>query len=71
MILSIVGGLFFIDSYLGTNFLGWLFFPLTSLQRDEGEVNIPRTSFKEVGGLAEAKEELGEIVAYFQQPHLF
>jgi len=33
--------------------------------------NPPRISFKDIGGLHEAKEELQEIVAYFRNPQDF
>ncbi|MCE8163767.1 MAG: AAA family ATPase [Candidatus Moeniiplasma glomeromycotorum] len=71
MILSALAGLIFLENYLGVNIISWLFSPFTSLQKNEGEVNIPKIGFKEVGGLTEAKEELGEVVAYFRQPNLF
>ncbi|CAH1755782.1 23655_t:CDS:2 [Entrophospora sp. SA101] len=33
--------------------------------------SIPNISFREVGGLQEAKEELGEVVSYFRNPQVF
>ena len=32
---------------------------------------MPRIGFKDIGGLQEAKEELGEVVSYFHNPHSF
>ncbi|MCE8162923.1 MAG: AAA family ATPase [Candidatus Moeniiplasma glomeromycotorum] len=71
MVVVILTALISIDFYFGTNFAGWLAYPFTSWKRDEDEMHVPGTTFKEVGGLAEAKEELGEVVAYFRNPALF
>ncbi|KLL02335.1 MAG: cell division protein FtsH [Mycoplasmataceae bacterium RC_NB112A] len=70
-IILLIGGIIFIDSYFGTNIIGWIFFPFTSFKKGERETNISQIVFKEVGGLTEAKEELGEIVDYFRNPKLF
>jgi len=63
--------LWFIDFFFGFNFLGRSFYSFGSWSKESQETNISNTKFYNVGGLQEAKEELGEIVSYFRNPQAF
>ncbi|CAG8574738.1 5334_t:CDS:2 [Ambispora gerdemannii] len=55
----------------GTNFTGIISYPFRGWKKSGKEVIIPGIGFKDVGGLQEAKEELGEVVSYFHNPQSF
>src|SRR3954471_9746712 len=55
----------------GTNFTGIISYPFRGWKKSGKEVIIPGIGFKDVGGLHEAKEELGEVVSYFHNPQSF
>jgi len=55
----------------GTNFIGFISYPFRGWKKGAGGAGVPRTRFKDVGGLQEAKEELGELVTYFHNPQTF
>lgn len=63
--------LFFIDRVFNSNILGFLSYPFLAFRGSEGENIISNVKFKDVGGLREAKEELGEILSYFHDPQVF
>lgn len=67
-IIGILLGLFMLDFWFGTNFMGALF---SFRSRDVEVTDIPRIGFKDIGGLQEAKEELGEVIHYFRNPQIF
>src|SRR4051794_33164622 len=55
----------------GTNFIGFITYPFRAWKKRAEEGNVPRVGFKDIGGLQEAKEELGEVVSYFHNPQSF
>jgi len=70
-LLIIFSLLWLIDFFFGFNFFGRLSSSFGSWSKESPETNISSTKFYNVGGLHEAKEELGEIVNYFRNPQAF
>ncbi|WNE40274.1 MAG: ATP-dependent zinc metalloprotease FtsH [Mycoplasmataceae bacterium] len=70
-LVSIFTSLWFFDMVFGTNFVGIISYPFKGWKKKGELVATPKVEFKDVGGLQEAKEELGEIVSYFQNPQSF
>jgi cell division protease FtsH len=57
--------------FFGTNFIGFLTYPFRAWKKGTEGSRIPRVGFKDIGGLQEAKEELGEVISYFHNPQSF
>ena len=55
----------------GTNFIGLLTYPFRAWKKGAEGGSVPRIGFKDIGGLQEAKEELGEVISYFRNPQSF
>src|SRR4051812_2524964 len=53
----------------GTNIIGVISYPFR--RKGRKQVTVPGIGFKDVGGLQEAKEELGEVISYFRNPQPF
>ena len=57
------------DLIFNTSFIDLISYPFKS--KSVGGDGVPSLGFKDIGGLQEAKEELGEIVSYFRNPQVF